>query len=132
MRQIRWYVGTLQQDSDPVTPAMRTRVLDVLIDTYGGVTVYPASGYWVDAEGALVHEQTFVFEVVSTMDDDDWPPPNTRSVAEVIREATNQKAVLFTDIQINSGGFANEGDIPGEKQGDEGGETSPEDRWSER
>ncbi len=104
MRQLRWYVGNLQQNDDSVTEYQRKTVIDLLIQHYGGATVYPTAGYWEDAEGRLCIESSFVFEVVT--DNHDWPSPNPRTVADEIRVLANQESVLFTDINISTGGFA--------------------------
>lgn len=123
MRQLRWYVGTVQQDGESVTQQQRKDVIDLLILAYGGATMYSTQGFWSPGPfDPLTIENTFVFEVIT--DDADYPSPNMREIADSIRDLANQKSVLFTDININSGGFA-DGDEPigGAEQGDDEGEA---------
>lgn len=102
MRQLRWYVGNLQRDGEPVTTAQRKAVIDLLMESYGGATVYSTAGYWKDDDSKIVIEPSFVFEVVTT--DREWPSSSVSSVADEIRSIANQKSVLYTTVGI-FGGF---------------------------
>ncbi len=104
MRQLRWYVSNQQQDGEEVTQYQRNIVIDLMTEMYGGATLYSSIGFWTEDEGKLNAVPSAVFEVIT--DDAEWPSPNAATIADKIREITNQKAVMYTVVRIN-GGYAN-------------------------
>ncbi len=104
MQHIRWSVGTQQRDGEPTTHEQRGRVVDLLLKHYGGFTVTPGHGYWVDPNGKLCIEVMFTFEVVC--DSEDFPAVSPRTVAKEMARLTNQRAVMFTVSPVKVGGIA--------------------------
>ena len=100
MIQYRWYVGCNQRDGKKVTEPMRQAVIDYLMGTFKGVTMYPSAGLWLDDDSDLHREETIVFEVVTEV------MHSAVEVAKVLAGMANQKAVMYTTVALHAGGFS--------------------------
>ncbi len=101
MMQYRFYVGLNQQDGKPVTEQQKKDVIDRLLDSYTGITMYASAGLWTE-DGERHREDTIVFETVVIVAD---TLPNPADVAQDLAGMANQKSVLYTGVRLLDSGF---------------------------
>lgn len=96
MIQYRWYIGTAQQDGTPVDGDQKKKVADLLIEKFGGATMYATAGMWRD-DGEIYQEHTIVFEVIAE------GGQGAATIAKDLARIAGQKSVLWTSVRLNSG-----------------------------
>jgi hypothetical protein len=99
MTRVRFYIGTNQKDSMPVTHEDWEKVESRLIDWAGGFTRFLGHGGWYDrAQGVTVMEPCRVYECMLSYTP---MPQDSNNLAHELKSLCNQNAVLCTQEHVD-------------------------------
>lgn len=94
MKRLTLLIPKKQQGGKPQPPERLQKVLDDMCTSFGGCTVQPAAGYWINAEGKQELDiHTMVF---TDMEDESFHLPGVLAYIETVRRNMGQDAIYAT------------------------------------
>ena len=98
-RQYTLYIGTNDKDTyeQIITTDEAVDIVNAIVSKYvGGYTMHHARGGWVDEKGILTQENTLVYTISYSAEDD------VRAIMDEILIALNQNSILIERQEVSS------------------------------